>query len=320
MSASASKNVAFASQAMMDILRAGAKLNGFVIEPTANAVNQSKVPITSKRALLQAFVDKYGIENILKLGQGVSQLLHTPLSMALLVGSEPQSLLSKWHRLERYVHALHYTESDFSQGQINIKHLSRGEELPTLVEDLAVMSVLCALLSYCGASKITLSGQADSETLLFDFETQTTLCESIQACSSWVIRYEPCARHKQNSLPLFANEDEQALLASWQSKVEQAIIATGFVETTIDKVAMQLCVSARSLQRHLQQENLKFAQLLQQERVKYAAKLLMQKQTSLAEIGFLCGFSDQAHFTRIFSQCNGMTPKAYLEMADTLPV
>ena len=109
MSASASKNAAFASQAMMDILRAGAKLNGFVIEPTVKAVNQSKVPITSKRALLQAFVDKYGMGNILKLGQGVSQLLHTPLSMALLVGSEPQSLLSKWHRLERYVHALHYT-------------------------------------------------------------------------------------------------------------------------------------------------------------------------------------------------------------------
>ncbi|MBO9205273.1 MULTISPECIES: helix-turn-helix domain-containing protein [Niastella] len=46
-------------------------------------------------------------------------------------------------------------------------------------------------------------------------------------------------------------------------------------------------------------------------RVEKALRLIRQKQHSLTEIAYLCGFSDQAHFTRTFVLVSGMRPKQY---------
>ena len=46
-------------------------------------------------------------------------------------------------------------------------------------------------------------------------------------------------------------------------------------------------------------------------RVEKALRLIRRKQNSLTEIAYLCGFSDQAHFTRTFVQITGMQPKQY---------
>jgi AraC-like DNA-binding protein len=47
---------------------------------------------------------------------------------------------------------------------------------------------------------------------------------------------------------------------------------------------------------------------LQEHRIERARHLLLKSNHSLLEIGQLCGFSDQAHFTRIFSRVTGMPP------------
>jgi AraC-like DNA-binding protein len=45
---------------------------------------------------------------------------------------------------------------------------------------------------------------------------------------------------------------------------------------------------------------------------------LLHSEAPLAEVGFLCGFSDQAHFTRAFKRQVGLTPARYrTEFADT---
>jgi AraC family transcriptional regulator len=46
-------------------------------------------------------------------------------------------------------------------------------------------------------------------------------------------------------------------------------------------------------------------------KVEHARKLLAYTQLSLADVAFKCGFSDQAHLTRIFSRMTGATPGAY---------
>lgn len=43
-------------------------------------------------------------------------------------------------------------------------------------------------------------------------------------------------------------------------------------------------------------------------RVKAAKRLLKETALSLAEIAYSCGFSDQSHFTRVFTKSTGVTP------------
>jgi len=46
-------------------------------------------------------------------------------------------------------------------------------------------------------------------------------------------------------------------------------------------------------------------------RVERAKELMLSGSLSLAQIAYECGFSDQSHFTRVFSQSVRMTPAAW---------
>jgi AraC family transcriptional regulator len=52
-------------------------------------------------------------------------------------------------------------------------------------------------------------------------------------------------------------------------------------------------------------------QYVQARRVKRARQLLADRKTSLAEIALNLGFSSQSHFTNVFREAVGVTPKAY---------
>jgi AraC family transcriptional regulator len=52
-------------------------------------------------------------------------------------------------------------------------------------------------------------------------------------------------------------------------------------------------------------------QYVQARRVKRAQQLLADRKTSLAEIALSLGFSSQSHFTNVFREAVGVTPKAY---------
>ncbi|MFD1198780.1 helix-turn-helix transcriptional regulator [Brucella gallinifaecis] len=51
-----------------------------------------------------------------------------------------------------------------------------------------------------------------------------------------------------------------------------------------------------------------------QRRVEHAQTLLLQPRASLPNIANITGFSDQAHFTRVFKKLTGITPAAWLRM------
>ena len=46
-------------------------------------------------------------------------------------------------------------------------------------------------------------------------------------------------------------------------------------------------------------------------RVKFACQELLNSNTELAAIALAAGFADQSHFTRVFKQMTGMTPRAF---------
>lgn len=52
-------------------------------------------------------------------------------------------------------------------------------------------------------------------------------------------------------------------------------------------------------------------QYLLQQRIERAKQLLKQKERSIMDIAFLCGFNSHSHLSKQFRQLTGMTPKAY---------
>jgi len=75
--------------------------------------------------------------------------------------------------------------------------------------------------------------------------------------------------------------------------------------------AAALGLSLRTLQRQLAAAGTSYRSLLGEVRVRQAAICLARPGTTLAEIGFLCGFADQAHFTREFTRRAGLPPARY---------
>lgn len=79
----------------------------------------------------------------------------------------------------------------------------------------------------------------------------------------------------------------------------------------IDDAATHLGLTSRSLQRYLLAEKSTFSKVLRRARTNVARRLLEANSHSLAEIGFCCGYADQAHFQREFRKVVQVTPRKY---------
>ncbi len=77
------------------------------------------------------------------------------------------------------------------------------------------------------------------------------------------------------------------------------------------KVAKNLAMSTRMLQRKLQEEGTVYTELLDDCRKKLAIKLIHENDQPLSEVAYMLGFSDQSNFTRAFKRWTGSTPHQY---------
>ncbi len=76
----------------------------------------------------------------------------------------------------------------------------------------------------------------------------------------------------------------------------------------IDGVAHALSMSARTLQRRLAEEGVRFTRLLDEARMEMAQRYLSAGRASLTEIAYLLGFSEPNSFFRSFKRWTGKTP------------
>jgi AraC-like DNA-binding protein len=83
------------------------------------------------------------------------------------------------------------------------------------------------------------------------------------------------------------------------------------IAPTLDDIAGELAVSARSLQRSLRAEGTSYQVLLDNVRRELAVRHLAVRGTSAAEVAFLTGFSEPSAFSRAFRRWTGLTPGAY---------
>jgi AraC-like DNA-binding protein len=80
---------------------------------------------------------------------------------------------------------------------------------------------------------------------------------------------------------------------------------------SVNSVARALAMSARALQRALQEEGNSFQGLLDEARREVAERQLRAPDATASEVALLLGYSETSAFTRAFRRWTGMTPSAW---------
>jgi AraC-like DNA-binding protein len=82
-------------------------------------------------------------------------------------------------------------------------------------------------------------------------------------------------------------------------------------DASIEAIARELATAPRTLQRRLSAAGSSFQALVEQTRREAAERYLAASTLSIAEIGYLLGYSEAAAFHRAFKRWNGETPHAF---------
>lgn len=82
-------------------------------------------------------------------------------------------------------------------------------------------------------------------------------------------------------------------------------------DLSLEKVAAKFAMSARTLQRHLKEQDTSYRKLVDKVRSKLARHYLVDSSLSLIEIATILQYSNYSEFTRAFKRLNKVTPRDY---------
>lgn len=290
----------FASAAMMRLVAAGLARQG--IAPPGPPPPGARVPRPQKRDVLAAILGEHGPVAILSIADAARHMPPEPVVQALLGARDTADLLDRWHRLERFSHGRHTVETQaLGEGSFRLSHRARDGGLPpSFGESLLVLGVLTILAEMIGAADATLASDAG---------------ETWRAGGAWHV---PGRADAMGGLILSAparsmpRQTTPAVGADPIDGLRRRLTADPVRRWTLADLAAEAATSPRTLQRRLARESVTFSRLVSQARLQVAATHLCDAGgPGLAEIGFLAGFSDQAHFARIFHRNVGTTPSRY---------
>ena len=274
------------------------------------------IPLDDKRLLIQHVIEQRGVSSLIKLGQGLKKLVHEPTHRALCTADSPQELIRRWLRLERYIHSRHSTDMVACESNsMTIRHFAlSGYPPPMPAEDLVILGVLLSLMEVIGIKqlKVTIQGRevypdCDVRSLERNVENRATS----EWYSQWTTIKPPLGVYS-----MAAVSAELIQFENWSPLARKVFVALAdqpMLAATIRSIASEQGLSDRTLQRKLAEEGLSFSMLLARARSLVASKALLVGKESISEVGFLCGYSDQAHFTREFKKSVGMPPGQYRE-------
>jgi AraC-like DNA-binding protein len=127
-----------------------------------------------------------------------------------------------------------------------------------------------------------------------------------------------------SSNPKLADLNDQVMI-EYLAELDQDNLAQRVKATILDQlpsgnvtdesVSRDLYMSARKLQRQLESAGTTFYTLLNETRVDLAKKFLRDQGTSMTEIAYLLGFSENSAFSRAFKRWMGVSPSQYRKSA-----
>lgn len=92
-------------------------------------------------------------------------------------------------------------------------------------------------------------------------------------------------------------------------EIVMRLLPSGYPKLEI--VARELRIARRTLQRRLAAAETSYTDLVNEARLELAARLLRNRDRSIASIAFSAGFANHSGFSRAFHRWTGMTPRQY---------
>ena len=298
---------------MVRVLLRGMASLGLRVPEFADPLEQATVPLDLKRAVVRSAVDQGGIACLPLLGRGLHDLAMEPTHLALTTGDGARSTLLRWQRLERYIHSRHRIRIlEFRDGFTVVEHFhGHHGPKPLPFEDLVVCGVLCALLEANGLDEVQASAH-DATIFPEPDHEQLSRAVALQRTSRWEISWSTSGRRPSSlDLPVCWDQVSPPLWTPFARTVGG--VAAGRLPElmSLEAAASEAGMSRRTLQRVLAAEKLTYRQLLAEVRFRLAGWHLLRPEMPIAEIGFVCGYSDQAHLTREFRRRVGVPPAKY---------
>lgn len=303
----------FASAGMLRLLlRAMAEAG---LSPPLALPDAARVPLPHKQQVVSGIVRAGGLTLLLRLAQKVQHIEGEPLHRALVGARDPHDFLARWQRLERYVHASHrVTPRRRGAHALLLEHVSLDAQPLMAAESVAVLGVWIGALRAIGTRSLRV--RVAGKLVHGDGATDAWVTAPMH---SWQLQWAPRAESPGPETPaVTANSDPPmaptdgplpwlepaAELARWLARDPSH-------PPRVADAAAAMGLPLRTLQRRLTAAGISFSDLLGEVRVRQAAAWLARGAPTLAEIGFLCGYADQAHFTREFTRRAGMSPARY---------
>lgn len=271
--------------------------------PMATAVE----PDATKRLLVARAMERHGPGLLLSVGQHLADMDETPVRAILVASRDPSVLADKWMRLERYFHSSHRTRIVARPtGWFCRREALREPALPG--ENCLIAGLLYGLLGEIGmkGARLLIAGR---ELVPEDFPGFAL--PPREDAEAFAIGWERAAvrRSRESPHPETGNGGDLA------ARLVDLVAADAGRVWRIEAAAAAVGLSARTLQRRLTAAGWTFQAVVRRARMRAATALLAGSPASLAEIGYCCGYADQAHFQRDFRRMTNMTPKTYRELA-----
>ena len=291
----------FASAAMMRLVAAGLSRQCISIPvPTSPTAH---VSLGDKREVLCAVLAQHGPLSILAIADAARFMTPEPVVQALTRATDIPDLMDRWHRLERFSHGRHTVDAErLGAHSFRLTHRARDHGLPPRpAESLLVLGLITVLAEMTGSADVTVT---------------TAAGEVLRSHGTW---HAPSAAQSIGSVVLTAaatsrtvEVHDHSLETDLVARLRGRLVADPVRRWTLANLAAETSTSPRTLQRRLAERSASFSRLVTGARIEVAAtQLCMANGPALAEIAFIAGFADQAHFARTFSRTVGTTPSSY---------
>ncbi|WP_375553764.1 helix-turn-helix transcriptional regulator [Roseovarius mucosus] len=291
----------FASAAMMRLVAMGLARQGISIPvPTSPTAH---VSLADKRAVLGAVLACHGPLAILSIADAACAMAPEPVVQALTNARDIPDLMERWHRLERFSHGRHRVEIEqLSPQRFRLTHRARDHgPPPSMAESLLVLGLLTILTEMTGSTDVTMKTDAGA---VWRNEGKWHDAGTSQGVGSVVLTAASASR----TVEVRGNNPETDLV----SRLRGRLVADPVRRWTVASLAAEAGAAPRTLQRRLTEGSASFSRLVTDARIEVAATHLCKSNgPALAEIAFIAGFADQAHFARTFSRTVGTTPSSY---------
>lgn len=292
----------FASTDVVTLVRRSMQESGLERTRPAARATSARMPFGAKREILAEIASRHGLGPLLEVGNQLVHVKQEPVVAALLAAHDVPDLFARWSRLEAIMHSHHRVRvKDFGSDFLVAEHISLGETPPTDFEHILIFGILSAAIPLIGAEGVTVSPDSGATMLPVTPRGAVSGDWDVKASPLWRFEWKPIVRPSQEMAT-----DPIRGVGAFTSMLR----ADPTRRWTVAVAAASLNMSTRTFQRSLGSQG-GFAAVVGAVRAQRSAELLLAAREPLSTVAFICGYSDQPHFTREFKRRTGMTPSTY---------